>query len=148
MFSEFARQEKFDSRLDLTATEGLLFVVSDQLRAFHTDSFKGVLHKGVHDIHSSSGDTDFRVDLFENFVDIQGKGFLSLLLSSDGSLFLMGVSGNFLLEWHFGSFVELFKSFLFFIIYQKFKALLYWLFYNYSNFLTKECKFTTFEIFN
>ena len=78
MLGEFTWEEKPDSSLDLAGGDGGPLVVVSQSRSFSSDTFEDVVDERVHDAHGFGGNASIRVDLFEHFVDVDGKGFLPL----------------------------------------------------------------------
>ena len=79
VFGEFTGKDKFDSRLDFAAREGPFSIVSNQFAGLPCDLLKGVINKGVHDVHRLLADPDFGVDLLQNLVDVEGEGLYSSL---------------------------------------------------------------------
>ena len=116
VLSQFTRQQQSNGSLDFSGRDGGSFVVRGQSRSFRSNSFEDVVDKRVHDGHSLGGDTSIGVDLFQDFVDVDGKGFLplwssDLLLVRRGSLldsFFRTFGGS-----HFGFLVW---EFLFFFL--------------------------------
>ena len=81
MLWEFSRKEKFDSRLNFTAWKSSFSIVSNQFAGFCWESVKSVIDKRVHDVHGFLADSNFRMNLLQDFVDVEGKSFYSFLLS-------------------------------------------------------------------
>ena len=50
----------------------MLLVVLGKSRRLGSDPLEDVVDKGVHDAHGLAGDTSLRVDLLEDFVDVDG----------------------------------------------------------------------------
>ena len=86
MFGELTRKEEFDGRLDLPGGQSTSPVVSDQLGGFSGEPVKGIINKGVHNVHGLLRDSDLWVDLFEDLVDVERERFNSSLGSADWSL--------------------------------------------------------------
>ena len=84
VLSELTWEEELDGRLDRSSRHGSSSGNSDESGGFGAESVEGIVHERVHDIHGSSGDSNIWVDLFEDFVDVDGKRFLPL-----GSLLLL-----------------------------------------------------------
>ena len=49
---------------------------SGKFGRLRADAFEGIVHEAVHDVHGLPGDSNLRMDLLENFVDVQSIGFL------------------------------------------------------------------------
>ena len=93
--------------MDLPGGDGGPLVVVSQTGSFSGDAFENIVDERVHDTHGLGGDTGIGVDLFQDFVDIDGvrlPAFLAPLLvalsdSFGGLAGLLGsLSGNF--WWH------------------------------------------------
>ena len=80
MLGEFTGEGELDGSLDFAGRQSVSLVVSDEAGSFVGESVEGVRDEGVHDSHGLSGDTSFGVDLLQHLVDVDGIGFLSLLL--------------------------------------------------------------------
>ena len=80
MLGQLSGEEEPDSRLDLPGGDGGPLVVVGQTGGFGGDSFENVIDERVHDAHGLGGDASVRVDLLQHLVDVDGIGFLSLLL--------------------------------------------------------------------
>ena len=83
MTAQIRRQQEFDSSLNILRREGLLFVISDQLRSFQSYSLKHVCYEGVEDVHAFSGNSNIVGNALEDFEDVQRKA-LEILLSVFG----------------------------------------------------------------
>ena len=99
VLGQFTGQQKPDGGLDLPGGDGGPLVVVGQTGSLSSDTFEDIVDEGVHDAHGLGGDTSVRVHLFQDFVDVDGVGFLSPLLpflvtSTDG-LSLSGFFGSF-----------------------------------------------------
>ena len=97
MLGELPGEEEADSGLDLSAGEGVLLVVSDELAGLKGDLLEDVIDEAVHDVHGSLGDASLGVDLLEDSVDVHGEGLSSLsvcLVCSLGNNLLSGVLGS------------------------------------------------------
>ena len=107
VLGQFTGQEKTDSSLDLSASDGGTLVVVGQAGGFGGDSLEDVVDERIHDAHGLAGNAGIGVHLFQDFVDVNGIGFppppaLFLVPSSLG----LGLSGGFLgsfrsdFRWH------------------------------------------------
>ena len=83
MSCEFSWKDKLYSRLNFPGRKSSSFVESDEFGAFSSNSVEGIMNEGVHNVHGLLGDTDVRVDLLKDFIDVDGEGFNS---SSSGLL--------------------------------------------------------------
>jgi len=83
--------------LNFTRGQSSSLVVSDELGGFQSDSFEDVVDEGVHNVHGLLAYTSIRVDLLQDFVDIEGEGFGSSLGSAADSLLVVtsGLNGLF-----------------------------------------------------
>jgi len=81
VLGQFTGQKQPHGGLDLSGGDGLSLVVVSKSRGLSGDPLKDVVHKGVHDGHGLGADTSVGVDLLEDLVDVDGVGFLPLLLS-------------------------------------------------------------------
>ena len=100
VLSQLSWEEKSDSSLDLPRGDGSPLVVVSETGSLSGDSFEYVVDKRVHDAHGLGRDTSVGVDLLQDFVNVDGIRFLSLLLlflisGSTGSLCLSGLLGAF-----------------------------------------------------
>ncbi len=102
MLRQLSREVESDSSLDFPARDRVLLVVVSQSGSFSGNSFEYVIDKRVHDAHGLGGDTSVRVDLLQDFVDVDGIALLArlssgLLLSSGlalhGSSLLLSLLG-------------------------------------------------------
>jgi len=95
VLGKFTREEKADGSLDLARREGSLLVVTSQLGGFEGDALEDIVDEGVQDGDTSLGDTNVRVDLLEDLVDVRRVRLssLSILLASGH---LLGGLGGFL----------------------------------------------------
>ena len=107
MFGQFSGKEEFHGSLYFSEREGSLFVVSDKLWGFDSDSIEDVIDERVHDAHGFFGDTGFGVDLFQDLVDVDGEGFYSSFVSFFGRGFYFGwyFAYGLFLGWHFVYFI-------------------------------------------
>ena len=99
VLGQLAGEEQTDGGLDLPRGNGGPLVVVSQTGSLSSDSLKEIIDKGVHDAHGLGGDTSVRVDLLQHLVDVDGVGFLSLLLlflvaGSTGGLSLTRLLGT------------------------------------------------------
>ena len=93
MLGQFTRQDQSNGRLDFSGRHGRLLVVSGQLGGFSRDLFEDVVDEGVHDAHRLGGNPGVRMDLLQDFVDVNLVGF-DLLLGG-----LLGAAFDGLLCW-------------------------------------------------
>ena len=107
VLGQFTGQEKTDSSLDLSASDGGTLVVVGQAGGFGGNSLEDVVDERIHDAHGLAGNAGIGVHLLQDFVDVNGIGFppppaLFLVPSSLG----LGLSGGFLgsfrsdFRWH------------------------------------------------
>ena len=80
VLSQLSGEEESDSRLDLPGGDGGPLVVVGKAGGLSGDSFEDVIDERVHDAHGLGRDASVRVDLLQHLVDVDGIGFLSLLL--------------------------------------------------------------------
>jgi len=92
VLGQFTREQESHGGLDFATCDGTALVVVGQSRRFGGDSLEDVVHEGIHDRHGLAGDTGVGMDLFEDFIDVDGEGFLPALLP----LFLVTGSHSFL----------------------------------------------------
>ena len=94
VLGQFSWQQKTDSSLDLSGGDGAPPVVVSQPGSLSSNALKDVIHEGVHDGHGLGTDTSVRVDLLQDFVDVDGVRLppppLLLLLTRPGGLSLAG----------------------------------------------------------
>ena len=95
VLGELTWEEESDGSLDLSAGQGVLSVVSDELGGLEGDLLEDVLDERVHDVHGSLGNASLWVDLLEDSVDVYGEGFGSLS-SAVGGTSLLAWSGGLL----------------------------------------------------
>ena len=101
VFGEFSGKEELYGSLDFSEWESPLFIVSDELAGFNSDSIEDVVNERVHDAHGFLGDSSLGVDLFQHLVNVNAEGFNSLLVSLLSHNFFYCFSNGFLLGWHF-----------------------------------------------
>ena len=99
MLSQLSGKEQSDGRLDLPGGDGGPLVVVGQTGGLSGNSFEDVVDERVHDAHGLGRDASVRVDLLQHLVDVDGVGFLSLLLlflvaGSTGGLSLTRLLGT------------------------------------------------------
>ena len=75
VLGQFTGQEKTDSSLDLSASDGGTLVVVGQAGGFGGDSLEDVVDERIHDAHGLAGNAGIGVHLFQDFVDVNGIGF-------------------------------------------------------------------------
>ena len=80
VLGEFSWQKKTDSRLDFPRSDRGSLVVVRKSGGFCGNALEDVVHEGVHDGHGLGADPGVRVDLLQNFVDVNGIGLLALSL--------------------------------------------------------------------
>ncbi|KAL2899083.1 UvrABC system protein A [Bienertia sinuspersici] len=96
MLGQFTRKNKPNSSLDLPRSDGRLLVVASKPRRFLSKLLKDIIDETVHDTHSFAGNTDIRMNLLENFEDVDLVSFnaflgsLLLLLTSSSSTGFLG----------------------------------------------------------
>ena len=94
MLSQLTGQEETDSGLDFPAGDGRPTVVVGQSGSLGSNTLEDVVHERVHDGHGFAGDTSVRMDLLQNFVDVDGIALLppplALLVASAHGLSLAG----------------------------------------------------------
>ena len=88
---KFSRKNKLDSRLNLSRRKSSSLVESDEFWSFSGNSVEGIVNEGVHDVHSLLWDSDVRVYLLEDFVDIDGEGLDSSSSGFSVSSWLFGL---------------------------------------------------------
>ena len=106
VLGQLSGQEETDRGLDLARGDGGPLVVVSQTASLGGDTLEEVVDEGVHDGHGLGGHSGVGVHLLQHLVDVDGVGFLPLLLallavSLGGSGFaslLGGLSGG--LGWH------------------------------------------------
>ena len=77
MLCEFSWKDEFARRLDVASRHGLFLAVLAETSSFRSNLLEGVVHKGIQDGHSFLGDSNLRVDLLQDFVDVDVEGFIS-----------------------------------------------------------------------
>ena len=80
MLGKLTGQEEPDSGLDLPGGDGGPLVVVGESAGLSGDALEQIVDKGVHDAHGLGGDTGVGVHLLEDLVDVDGIGFLPLLV--------------------------------------------------------------------
>ena len=80
MLGQLTGQEEPDSGLDLSRGDGGPLVIVSQTASLGSDALKQVIDEGVHDAHGLGGDTSVGVHLLQHLVDVDGVGFLPLLV--------------------------------------------------------------------
>ena len=100
VLGELTRQQEPHRGLDLTGGDGGPLVVVSQTAGLGGDPLEQVVDERVHDGHGLGGDASVRVNLLQHLVDVDGIGFLSLLLlflvaGGAGGLGLAGLLGTF-----------------------------------------------------
>ena len=106
VLGQLSGQEETDRGLDLARGDGGPLVVVSQATSLGGDALEEVVDEGVHDGHGLGGHSGVGVHLLQHLVDVDGVGFLPLLLallavSLGGRGFaglLGGLSGG--LGWH------------------------------------------------
>lgn len=98
VLGQFSGKQQSNGSLDLPTGDRTALVVVGQSRRFGGDSIEDVVHEGIHDRHGLAGDTGVGMDLLEDFVDVDGEGFLPALLPLffvTGSYSFLGLTGLF-----------------------------------------------------
>ena len=101
VFCQFTRQQETHGSLDFPTGDGRSFVVMSKARGFCSNSFKDVVHEGVHDRHGLARNTSIGMHLLQYFVNVDSEGFLPALLpfllvaSPNGLLGLSGLLNGF-----------------------------------------------------
>ena len=105
VLGQLSGEEEPHRGLDLPGGDGGPLVVVGQTGGLGSDPLEDVVDEGVHDAHGLGGDTGVRVHLLQDLVDVDGIGFLPLLVLlllialGDGFLglarLLGGLSGGF-----------------------------------------------------
>ena len=94
VLGQFTWKEKSDSSLDFTWWDCWSLIIFGQSRGFTGDTIKNITNKGVHDVHGLGGNSSVWVNLFQDFVDVDGVWFppspLPFLVSSSLGLSLGG----------------------------------------------------------
>ena len=85
VFGEFSGESELDSGLNFSGAHGVFLVISNKSGGFLRKSVEGVRNERVHDGHGFLGNASFRVNLLENFVNVDTEGFDSSFVSSDNS---------------------------------------------------------------
>ena len=80
VFGQLSGEEETDSSLDFPGGDGGPLVVVGQTASLGGDTLEQIVDKGVHDGHGLGGDSSVGVDLLQHLVDVDGVGFLPLLL--------------------------------------------------------------------
>ena len=88
------------SGLDFAARDGVFLVVVSQARGLSGDTFKDVVHEGIHDAHSFAGDPSVGVNLLQHLVDVDGVAFLARLSPLLGISSRLGLRRRLLLSLH------------------------------------------------
>ena len=106
VFGQFTWQQKSHWCLDFATRYCRATIVIWELGWLIGDSLKDVIDKRVHDAHGLAWDASVWVNLLEDFVNVDGVGFLPLLLSFAFSFYAFHW-----LDCFFGSFWWSFWSF-------------------------------------
>jgi hypothetical protein len=80
VLGQLSGEEETDSSLDFPGGDGGPLVVVGQTASLGSDTLEQIVDKGVHDGHGLGGDSSVGVDLLQHLVDVDGVGFLPLLL--------------------------------------------------------------------
>ena len=92
VLGQLSGEEEPHRGLDLPGGDGGPLVVVGQTGGLGSDPLEDVVDEGVHDAHGLGGDTGVRVHLLQDLVDVDGVGFLPLLVF----LFLIALGDGFL----------------------------------------------------
>lgn len=76
---QFTRQDKSDSGLDLTGGNGWLLIVASKTRRLLSKFLKYIVDEAVHDAHGLTGDSNVRMNLFEDLEDVNLVSLAALL---------------------------------------------------------------------
>ena len=76
VLGQLSWKKEAHSGLNLATADGRLLVVLGEARGFTGDSLEDVVDKAVHDGHGPAGDTSVRVNLLEDFVDVDAVALL------------------------------------------------------------------------
>jgi len=101
VLGQLSGQEETDRGLDLARGDGGPLVVVSQTASLGGDTLEEVVDKGVHDGHGLGGHSGVGVHLLQHLVDVDGVGFLPLLLAllaialGNALLGLTGLLGSF-----------------------------------------------------
>ena len=76
MLGQLTRQKETNGSLDFARSDGRLLVVLRQTRSFSGNALKDVVNEGVHNSHGFRGNASVRMDLLEDFIDVNGVRFL------------------------------------------------------------------------
>jgi len=87
---QLSGENKLNGWLNFPRWEGSSLVESNKFGSFGGDSVEGIVDEGVHDVHGLLGNTNVRVNLFKDLVDVDGEGLNS---SSSGLLVNSGLGG-------------------------------------------------------
>ena len=80
VFGQLSGQKKPHSGLDLPGGDGGPLVVVGESAGLGSNTFKEIIDKGVHNAHGFGRNTSVRMHLLEDLVDVDGVGFLPLLV--------------------------------------------------------------------
>ena len=78
MLGQLAGQEQTNGRLNFSARDRRFLVVVRQAARFDGNSLENVVDERVHDAHRFRADSRVGMDLLEDFVDVDGEGFLAM----------------------------------------------------------------------
>lgn len=78
MFGKLTRKDETNGSLNFARCDGLAFVGAGEVSGFNGDSFKNVIHEGIHNVHGFLGDSDVVVNLLEYLVD---EGSIRIVIS-------------------------------------------------------------------
>ena len=81
VLGQLSGQEETDGGLDLARGDGGPLVVVSQTASLGGDALEDVVDEGVHDGHGLGGHSGVGVHLLQHLVDVDGVGFLPLLLA-------------------------------------------------------------------
>ena len=95
VLGQLSGQEETDGGLDLARGDGGPLVVVSQTASLGGDALEDVVDEGVHDGHGLGGHSGVGVHLLQHLVDLDGVGFLPLLLALLVTLgdVLLGLTG-------------------------------------------------------
>ena len=81
MLSQFSRKQQTHSGLDLCSSQGRFVVITGKIDGFVRKTLKDIVHKGVHNSHSTLADTHIRMNLLQHTVDVGGVRLQSSALA-------------------------------------------------------------------
>ena len=83
MLCKLTRKEKSNRCLDFARRNSFSLVMLSKSRCFACNPFKDVIDEGVHDAHGFAGNTNIRMNLLQNSIDVTSITLLSCSPSLD-----------------------------------------------------------------